>query len=290
MKMIQLRYVEAAARLGNFSQAARELYIAQPSLSQQIHALEEELGTPLFFRHSKSVSLTPAGRDFYEYVCRVLNDTDQIVADMRDYQKLERGHLRLGVLWIFAYLNLMDPIQRFSQAHRNLDFQLRLEGSSNLLQMLHRHEIDAAILICSSQMLNDPKLYYRLIQRDRICVMVHHLNSLSQHESLTIQDLEGKNVILPAKDGPLYYRIMDLAKKENVRLKVVCESSHNDINAQVVSQNFAISFSSSSVAEELNTGVYAVIPFEPEIWREVYFVTPRYRLTDPIVRELIGYL
>lgn len=290
MQMNQLRYVEAAARHGSFSRAAQELYIAQPSLSQQIRALENELGTPLFYRHSKSVSLTEAGKEFYEYACRILNDTEQIEIRMQSYQKLELGRLRLGVFWLFSYLNLADPIQRFSQTHPNLDLRLRLEDSEKLFQMLIRHELDAAILICTEQIRKSPEFYFRLIHKDRMCIIVHQMNPLSRRNQLTIQDLEGENVILPSAGSPLHSQVVRLIQQENVQLHIVCESSHNDINAQMVSQNLAVSFSSASVAEVLNTGVYEIIPFKPDLWREVYFATPRHCLADPVIREFIGYI
>lgn len=289
MQINQLRYMVAAAKCGSFSAAANELYITQPTLSQQIKVLEEEIGTPLFFRHSKSVSLSDAGKEFYDYASRVLNDTEQVMYNMKSYQTLEKGQVTLGLLWIFSHLNLSEPIQRFNQSHPMIDLHLRLGGSNDLIAMIKRHEIEVAICICSNQMLRDTDLYYRLIQTDTIAVMVHNLNPLSKKEFLTIHDIAGQNVIFPASNTPLHDTLLSLVIQENIQFHVLCDSSHNDINAQIVSQNFAISFSSVSVAEELNTGVYTIVPFYPEIKRSVYLVTPKYQLANPAISELIGY-
>lgn len=290
MQIAQLRYVIAAAQRGSFSRAAQELFVTQPSLSQQIGVLEKELGTLLFFRHSKSVSLTPAGEAFYEYACRVINDTSHIMTDMKSFQDLSTGTLRLGVFWLFTYLDLAGPIQRFGTDHPGLDLQLTMEGSLSLFTMLRRHEIEAAILICSEQMKKDKEMFYHLLHRDHICIMVHQSDPLSSRKSLTIKDLAGKNVILPTKNTPLRDTLESLIQKEQVSFRVICESSHNDINAQIVSQNLAISFSSRSVADKMNAGVYHVIPFQPDIWREVYFAAPKYSLSNPVVKEFIEYL
>ena len=64
MQLSQMRYFLEIARTGNISAAARNLYLSQPSLSQAIKSLEEELGIQLLVRHSKSVSLTDAGEQF----------------------------------------------------------------------------------------------------------------------------------------------------------------------------------------------------------------------------------
>ena len=74
MEMHQLRYVVAVARAGNFSRAAEQCHVSQPSLSQQIQKLEEELGERLFDRMKREVKLTPHGESFLRRAVRVLED------------------------------------------------------------------------------------------------------------------------------------------------------------------------------------------------------------------------
>lgn len=287
MQINQLRYVTAAAKYGSFSQAAKELFVTQPTLSQQIHALEEELGTRLFFRHSKSVSLTQAGKIFCDYACRVLNDSEEVFRKMKDFQNLECGRINLGICWIFSYLNLTSAIQAFEKRHPNIDLLLHLDGSNNLIEAVKRHDIDAAVCICPQKLQTDPELYSQLLQSDYIALMIHKSNPLSQSPGLTIRDLEGEKIILPAPDSPLNKKITALLQEEDVTVHIVCESSHNELNARMVSQNFAVSFSSESVAHALNSGVYSVVPFYPKIQRDVFFITPRYQLDTPAIQELI---
>ena len=79
MQLQQMRYVLAAAEKKSFSAAAKSLFISQPSLSQQIGNLEKELGIPLFIRHSKSVTLTDAGKQFVIQAQRILNQVENTV-------------------------------------------------------------------------------------------------------------------------------------------------------------------------------------------------------------------
>ena len=83
MQLQQMRYVLAAAEKKSFSAAAKSLFISQPSLSQQIGNLEKELGIPLFIRHSKSVTLTDAGKQFVILAQRILNQVDQLSDTMQ---------------------------------------------------------------------------------------------------------------------------------------------------------------------------------------------------------------
>ena len=78
MQMQQLRYFLEIAKEKNISAAAKNLYLSQPSLSQQMRKLEEELEIPLLIRHSKSVSLTDAGEQFALHARRILGGVDQL--------------------------------------------------------------------------------------------------------------------------------------------------------------------------------------------------------------------
>lgn len=290
MQMNQIRYMVTAARLGSFSRAAEELFVTQPTLSQQIHKLEEEIGTPLFFRHSKSVSLTEAGSVFYEYGYRVLNDTDQVLEKMHGYKTLEHGRIRLGVFWIFTYLNLADNLHCFNEDYPGLDLHLQLGSSNALLKQLHRHELDAVICITTPDEESLRENHFRLLHRDVMAVIVHKDNPLSHRDHLTITDMEGQNVIMPASDTPLYDTIQQQLTAGGIHFHEVCQSSHNEINAQMVSQNFAVSFSSTAVAEKTNTGQFLTVPLLPPIQRDVYLVVPRFQLDNPAIQTLMEYL
>src|SRR5262245_54724874 len=72
MEMHQLRYFAAVAELENFTRAAEHCHVSQPSLSQQIIKLEQQLGRPLFERLGRKVRLTDSGRNLYEHAVRIL--------------------------------------------------------------------------------------------------------------------------------------------------------------------------------------------------------------------------
>src|SRR5258707_14888130 len=76
MEMQQLRYVVAVARTGNFSRAAEQCHVSQPSLSQQILKLEDDLGDRLFDRMKRMAKLTPHGEAFLRHAVRILEEGD----------------------------------------------------------------------------------------------------------------------------------------------------------------------------------------------------------------------
>ncbi|WP_336114738.1 transcriptional regulator CynR [Streptomyces sp. PTD9-10] len=105
LELRHLRYLLAVAERGNFTRAAEELHISQPTLSQQIKQLERALDVQLLDRTGRTVRLTDAGAVYVDHAQRALRDLAAAERAVHDVQDLSRGHLRLGVTPTFtAYL------------------------------------------------------------------------------------------------------------------------------------------------------------------------------------------
>src|SRR2546421_7096929 len=98
MEMHQLRYVVAVARARNFSRAAEQCHVSQPSLSQQIQKLEEELGERLFHRTKREAKLTRAGEAFLQRAIRILEEVEAAKREATDARDLFCGTITVGGL------------------------------------------------------------------------------------------------------------------------------------------------------------------------------------------------
>src|SRR5258705_7530517 len=124
MEMHQLRYVVAVARAGNFSRAAEQCHVSQPSLSQQILKLEEELGERLFDRMKREARLTPHGEAFLPRALKILEEVDLAKREASDARRLLRGRLIIGVLPTIAPYLLPAGLG---------DFAEQISGGENVL-------------------------------------------------------------------------------------------------------------------------------------------------------------
>ncbi len=125
MELFQLRYFAAAARLLNFSRAAEECFVSQPSLSLQIGNLEKEVGAALFVRQGRAVKLTDAGAALAEHAERMLALESDARRTVRAIVGLERGRLALWTLPTPAQHLLPVALARFRKAHPKIEITVR---------------------------------------------------------------------------------------------------------------------------------------------------------------------
>src|SRR3984957_13744835 len=102
---------------GSFSAVAKERGIGQPAVSKQISALEDELGTELIHRTSRSIALTDPGRDFYESALHILDDLENATSRIGRGQTAPKGLLRVAVPPTFARLHMVSKLPTFFSAY-----------------------------------------------------------------------------------------------------------------------------------------------------------------------------
>lgn len=146
MELHQLRYFVAVARTRNFSRAAERCRVAQPSLSQQIIKLEEELGEKLFERTKRTVALTPAGEIFRAHAERVLDEVELAGESVREVSGMLRGRVVLGALPTVAPYYLPARLRRFAQAFPGIEVVVHEDTTAQLAAAVLAKEIDLALV------------------------------------------------------------------------------------------------------------------------------------------------
>lgn len=146
MEIHQLRYFVAVAQTRNFSRAAERCHVAQPSLSQQIMKLEDELGEKLFERSRRHVSLTPAGELFVPHAERVLGELAAARDRVRDLRGEVRGEVTVGALPTIAPYLLPEALAALEEKHPGIRVTVHEDTTQNLVRLAREREIDLAIV------------------------------------------------------------------------------------------------------------------------------------------------
>ncbi|MCE7081984.1 LysR family transcriptional regulator [Streptomyces sp. ST2-7A] len=147
MQLQQLRYFTAVAETRHFTRAARREHVAQPSLSQQIRALERELGAELFHRARGHITLTDAGEALLPLARRILADAETARREVQEVALLRRGRVRLGAPPSLCTSLVPDVLRDFRDRYPAVELHLREGGSPDLVRVLADGELDLALVI-----------------------------------------------------------------------------------------------------------------------------------------------
>src|SRR5258707_10515066 len=128
-KFDALQILVRVVEKGSFSAVAKERGIGQPAVSKQISALEDELGTELIHRTSRSVALTEPGREFYESALHILDDYESATARIGRGQTAPKGLIRVTVPPTFARLDMVPKLAAFFASYPDLAIEMAVSDS-----------------------------------------------------------------------------------------------------------------------------------------------------------------
>ena len=193
MNVRALQYFVKLADLKHFSKAAEACFVSQPTLSTQIRKLEEELGVQLVERAPRKVMLTPVGQEIALRAREVLIEIEQIREVARRNTTPEEGTLRLGIFPTLAPYFLPHVIPSIRKAYPRLKLQLSEEKTDIILEMLHRGELDAALLALP---IDDEGLEVVELFEEPFVLAAPSDHPLSRRKSVTTNDLKGCELLL----------------------------------------------------------------------------------------------
>ncbi len=145
---LNLRHLEALtaiARTGNFTRAAQALHISQPTLTVQIHQLEETLGVRLLDRNTRSVKLTQIGKELTPIMQRLLREVEAVVLNARELSTGDRGLVTVAALPSISATILPRMIANFRDQSPGVGIALRDVVASRILAMVKNEEVDFGI-------------------------------------------------------------------------------------------------------------------------------------------------
>lgn len=203
MRLDYLRYFNHLAKVLNFTKAAEDLFVAQPTLSVAIKRMEQELGVKLFKRGkgSSRIELTESGAAYYEYVSLALNNLDTGLRVAREIQGEANSLVRVGTVYSMQGINWSQAMQAFLSKKSNPPkISIKQSYSPELIARLRKAELD---VVFAARMDDLDDLNYIYVWSQPLVLGVHRNHPLAKREKITLDDLKKYEILTYPKESPV---------------------------------------------------------------------------------------
>ena len=173
MNIDQIKAFHQVASTGSFTRAARELFITQPAVSQEIKALESALGVTLFDRSGKKVQMTTEGEVLFSYAHRLFALHEEMESLFGRSKNLQHGQIKLGSTALMGTYFLPKIIGRFNRRYPGIEIDLRMGNSGEIIHLVLEGGVDLGF---AGMISNDRRLKFIPIHQEKFIMVAspHH--------------------------------------------------------------------------------------------------------------------
>lgn len=288
MNLNQLYYFKTVAKLQHFRNAADELNISQPSLSQAISNLENELGTYLFERQGRNVKLTKYGKLYLEYVEEALNTLEIGEKKLKQVTSETSGHIDIAYISPLASYFIPKKVRAFLELENNKDitFTFRQGITADLVAGLKNSKYD--VVFCS-YVQDEPDIVFDLLFKDEFVLIVPEDHPLSEFGSVDLKDIEKYPVVAYEKNTALGKVTKNIFNREGIAPKIICEGEDENGIYGLVSEGFGVAFVANIMNPE-NFKIKQLKINNLNCDRSIYLAYKKNSYLVPAVKKFIKYI
>jgi len=253
--------------LRSFTKAAQELGYAQSTVTAQIRLLEEELGYPLFDRIGRTVFLTESGKSFTTYASEIIRLAEQGRFIAKEEQETV-GTLRIGVLESLLFAVMTDVLPKYRRLYPKVNVQIKMGSARDLLHWLKENQLD--MVYYSHDRCDDPDLHLCYLRQEQLCFVAAPDHPLCGTDSVSLEDVLSKPMIMPERTGLCWRRLEKLAAEYTLPLHCSTEVTSIRAIAQLLPSGTVCSFLPYySIQEQLISGTLKQL--NVQIPQQIYY-------------------
>ena len=197
MELRLLRYFLTVAKEQNFTKAAEQLHITQPTLSRQMAAFEEDLGITLFIRNGKKISLTDEGILLKRRALEILDLEERTLEELKGKEEVVEGTITIGCDEFAAVETLAEICKTYKEKYPLVQIVLHTATADAVYEMMNKGLVDIALFM--EPVDTEGLDYIRITDCDHWCVGMRPDDPLAEKEFIKKEDLIGKPLILPER-------------------------------------------------------------------------------------------
>jgi LysR family cyn operon transcriptional activator len=289
MELRHLRYFLAVADAAHFTKAAQKLWVSQPTLSQQIKQLEDELGTPLFHRGSGGVQLTASGEKFRPYAERALREMEAAVVALGEAEELTGESLKVGALETTGDYLLPEVVAR-AVSESKLQISVEILPALELQWAVARSELDLAIgALPVASVVAEP------LFDEELALWTPPQHRLANVGRARLAELEGVGVFCLSEPSSLRAILDDGTSRAGIALRILAEFPSADAVLRAATAAGAPAILPApmlqlQMQEALALGWQIVALTNPRPRRTIALIRRKGREENPALRTFVAHL
>ena len=247
MNFRKLKIFYETAKHLNMTRVAKEMYISQPSISQSINELENDLGVKLFDRIGKKLYLTHEGEVFLNYTRRILNLYDESVKVIKDFDSNKAGKIVIGASTTIGIYILPEIIRKFSNEYSDIEISLIIENSKIIEGLILDNKIDFAFIEGD---INSEEIIKEVIWKDELVFICGDKSSLKDKGVISGEELKNQKIIMREDGSGTREQAELFLIKNKIKFNTFLELGNTEAIKKSVEANLGIACLSYMVVED----------------------------------------
>jgi len=281
----QLRYFCAVASTGSFTRAAEQQRIAQPTLSQQIRKLEEQLGVRLFERLGRTTRLTPYGEALLAEANAILHHISGAEAAIAAMQEGVRGAIRVGAIPTILPFYLAPRLAKFRDRYPEIEIVLTEDMTRGLVERLQSGDLDIAL---AALPVKNPEIVCSELFREPLMVAVGREHRLAEAASVDLSEVRHERMLL-LKDGHCFRQdVLTACTRARVEFQSIFESDQFASIFPLVASGFGISLVPAMACSQARD--CKILPLAKPAVRRIGYLQTRRRSPSKARQAFISWL
>jgi len=264
------------ATSGGFTRAAEILHVGQPTISSHVKSLEGYFRVELFYRHGRTVELTPTGEALVTITRGMYGHQNEALALLRAERQLESGELLLNAVGPFDVMEILDV---FRQKYPAITTQVSIQFEDEILEGLRNFDFDIGIL---GREVENPEFHCEFYNQHKVLVIAPVDHPLAKRQKLLLKDLQGQDAILRPGFSTTRQAFDKALEMENVSVNTVMEINSREAAREAVLRGFGIGVVSET--EYAPSPKICVLPIhKAPMHTRAYLVCLKERLDRPLI-------
>ncbi|GIK63292.1 MAG: LysR family transcriptional regulator [Chloroflexota bacterium] len=286
----KLEIFQAVVETGSFSLAAERLFLTQAAVSQHIKELEASVGTELFVRGRRGVTLTPSGQILADYARRILDLVTEAAVAVTDVANLKRGEIRLGATPGIGSYVLPGWMQSFRKAYPQLTLSLTTDVTQRIVELLQQDRLDLAFI--EGELEEMDWLGYAALQGVQQYVVVGRGHAWCALEAIPLEALYTQKFVMRSKDSQTRRWLESQLAKHGVVPEIAAEFDSPEALKQAVIAGMGITILPDyTLRLELQSKLLRALPLEGvSLNRVLKLIWNRQKPFGPITRAFLKHL